>query len=151
MDNFLELDKNFNVELLKELTDFRKNLIIVFPLEWKLCLLYWTGTCVDIDLPTQVASRLLKLEPEEHGTNVLLSNIYGHIGKWDEIATAKRLMRKRGVKRVPGWIEVKNVVHAFNAEDRSNYHCQKIDDILEGLMEETVVWKMVVQSYNLVN
>ncbi|KAK3009025.1 hypothetical protein RJ639_013469 [Escallonia herrerae] len=175
---------------------------------WK-TLLGACRTCGDIELAAEVASRLLELEPEEHCTYVLLSDMYGHVGNWDkiaamkrlmrnrgvkkvpgwswievknengnyassigpvrhldkakalvkgmpiqpdamydEIATAKRLMRKRGVKRVPGWIEVKNVVHAFNAEDHSNYHCQKIDDILGALMEETVVWKMVVQSYS---
>ncbi|KAK3017891.1 hypothetical protein RJ639_004695 [Escallonia herrerae] len=104
---------------------------------WK-TLLGACRTCGDIELAAEVASRLLESEPEEHCTYILLSDMYGHLGKWDKIAAMKRLMRNRGVKKVPGWswIEVKNEVHCFNAEDRSNPHCQEIYHILEYLIEE---------------
>lgn len=94
--------------------------------------------CGDIKLATEVANRLLSLEPEEHCTYVLLSDIYGHLRKWDEIAILKRLMRDRGVKKVPGWswIEVKNKVHTFNAEDHTHPHCQEIYKVLGALLDE---------------
>ncbi|XP_010246570.1 PREDICTED: putative pentatricopeptide repeat-containing protein At3g25970 [Nelumbo nucifera] len=92
----------------------------------------------DIELASQAARLLLVLEPEDHCTYVLLSNLYGRLGKWDERATVKKVMRERGVRKVPGWswIEVKNSVHAFNAEDRSHPQCEEIYQILEELMVE---------------
>ncbi|XP_015884237.3 putative pentatricopeptide repeat-containing protein At3g25970 [Ziziphus jujuba] len=94
--------------------------------------------CGNIELASQVASRLLDLEPEEHCTYVLLSDMYGYLRRWDEKASVKRLMKERGVKKVPGWswIEIKNQVHAFKAEDRLHPNCGEIYFVLGGLMDE---------------
>lgn len=95
-------------------------------------------SCGNIELACQVASHLLEIEPEEHCTYVLLSNMYGNLMRWDEKAKVKRLMKERGVKKVPGWswIEVNNNVHAFIAEDHSHPSCQQIYSLLEVLLEE---------------
>lgn len=95
-------------------------------------------SCGNIELACQVASHLLEMEPEEHCTYVLLSNMYGNLMRWDEKAKVKRLMKERGVKKVPGWswIEVENNVHAFIAEDHSHPSCQQIYFLLEVLLEE---------------
>ncbi|XP_007011666.2 PREDICTED: putative pentatricopeptide repeat-containing protein At3g25970 [Theobroma cacao] len=107
---------------------------------WK-TLLGACRVCGDIELAAQVASHLLDLEPEEHCTYIILSNMYGHLRRWGEKASVTRLMRERGVKKVPGWswIEIKNQVHAFNAEDQSHPHCKEIYQMLGGLMEE-ITW-----------
>ncbi|XP_026426396.1 putative pentatricopeptide repeat-containing protein At3g25970 [Papaver somniferum] len=92
----------------------------------------------DLELATEIAKRLLILEPDEHCTYVLLSSMYGHLGSWEEKASIKRLMKERMVKKVPGWswIEVKNEVHSFNAEDRSHPQHEEVYQRLEELMEE---------------
>ncbi|KAG6767736.1 hypothetical protein POTOM_028951 [Populus tomentosa] len=94
--------------------------------------------CGNIELAAQVASQLLEVEPEEHCTYVILSNMYGHLKRWDDKASVTRLMRERKVKKVPGWswIEVKNEVHAFKAEDRSHPYSEDVYQILGELMEE---------------
>ncbi|XP_052210107.1 putative pentatricopeptide repeat-containing protein At3g25970 [Diospyros lotus] len=94
--------------------------------------------CGDIDMAAQAASYLLELEPKEHCTYVLLSDMYGKFNRWNERAGIKRMMRERGVKKLPGWswIEVKNKVHAFNAEDHSHPHCKQIYQVLEELVIE---------------
>ncbi|XVF48236.1 hypothetical protein PTKIN_Ptkin03bG0173700 [Pterospermum kingtungense] len=104
---------------------------------WK-TLLGACRACGDIELATQVASHLLELEPEEHCTYILLSHMYGHLRRWDEKASVTRLMREKRVKKVPGWswIEIKNEVHAFNAEDQSHPYCKEIYQLLGFLMEE---------------
>ncbi|XP_057415189.1 putative pentatricopeptide repeat-containing protein At3g25970 [Lotus japonicus] len=96
-------------------------------------------SCGDIELASQVAKSLLELEPEEHCTYVLLSDMYGRLKMWDQKASITRLMRERGVKKVPGWswIEVKNKVHAFNAEDHSHPQCDEIYILLQQLKEGT--------------
>ena len=125
--------------------DEAKTLIETMPFKpdamvWK-TLLGACRVCGDIELATQVASHLLELKPEEHCTYILLSHMYGHLRRWDEKASVTRLMRERGVKKVPGWswIEIKNQVHAFNAEDQSHPHCKEIYQMLGVLMEE-ITW-----------
>ncbi|XP_073309305.1 putative pentatricopeptide repeat-containing protein At3g25970 [Primulina huaijiensis] len=116
-----------------------KELIEEMPFEpnamvWK-TLLGACRACGDIELATEVASHLLDIEPGEHCTYVLLSDMYGHLKRWDEKASVKRLMRQKGVKKVPGWswIELNGDVHAFNAEDHSHPNCLEIYQTLKEL------------------
>ncbi|CAN1793938.1 Putative pentatricopeptide repeat-containing protein At3g25970 [Linum perenne] len=94
--------------------------------------------CGNVELATQVASHLLELEPEEHCSYVILSNMYARLQRWDEKAGLTRLMKERKVKKVPGWswIEVNNVVHSFIADDRSSPCFEEIYRRLDELMEE---------------
>lgn len=96
--------------------------------------------CGNIELASQVGSHLLDVEPEDHCTYVLLSDLYGHLRRWDERASVKRLMKQRGVKKVPGWswIEIKNQVHAFKAEDRLHPNCDDIYFVLGVFMDEII-------------
>ncbi|ESQ32893.1 hypothetical protein EUTSA_v10005512mg [Eutrema salsugineum] len=94
--------------------------------------------CGEIEMATQVANYLLEIEPEDHFTYVLLSHMYSDLKKWEEKANVKKMMKERGVKKVPGWswIEVGNEVYAFNAEDRSHTLCQEIYLMIEDLTQE---------------
>ncbi|GLT56898.1 hypothetical protein SLA2020_319160 [Shorea laevis] len=122
VDLFGKAGRLYDAKALIELMPFKPDAMV-----WK-TLLGACRACGNIELATQVASHLLELEPEEHCTYVLLSNMYGHLRRWDEKASVTRLMREKGVKKVPGWswIEIKNEVHAFNAEDQSHTHCKEI-------------------------
>ena len=53
---------------------------------------------------------------------MILANIYAIVGKWDEVAKVKKLMRDNGVRKEAGcnWIEVKKKVHFFIVGDPSN-------------------------------
>ncbi|CAH9056755.1 unnamed protein product [Cuscuta epithymum] len=95
-------------------------------------------TCGDIELATEVAHCLLELDPGEHCIYVLLTDLFGKLKLWDEIASVKRLMREKGVKKVPGrsWIEVNNEVHAFIAKDHSHPDCMQIYEFLGILSDE---------------
>ncbi|GMH07299.1 hypothetical protein Nepgr_009139 [Nepenthes gracilis] len=94
--------------------------------------------CGDVEFANQIASHLLQLEPYQHCTYVILSDMYGRFKRWDSKARLTKLMRERGVKKVPGWswIEIRNEVHAFSAEDCSHSKSKEIYHILGGLMEE---------------
>ncbi|KAH9295688.1 hypothetical protein KI387_039276 [Taxus chinensis] len=84
------------------------------------------------------AEHLLKLEPDNSSTYVLLSNIYAAAGKWDDAAKVRKLMKSRGIRKVPGysWIEVKNKVHVFVADDNSHPQTAEIYMTLERLTEQ---------------
>ncbi|KAG7626603.1 Pentatricopeptide repeat [Arabidopsis thaliana x Arabidopsis arenosa] len=94
--------------------------------------------CGEIEMATQVANHLLEIEPEDHFTYVSLSHMYSDLKKWEEKASVKKMMKERGVKKVPGWswIEIRNQVKAFNAEDRSNPLCQEIYMMIKDLTQE---------------
>ena len=89
-------------------------------------------------MATQVANHLLEMEPEDHFTYVALSHMYSDAKKWEEKANVKKVMKERGVKKVPGWswIEIGNEVCAFNAEDRSHPLCEEIYLMVEDLTRE---------------
>lgn len=118
-------------ELINEMP-FEPNVMV-----WK-TLLGACRACGDIQLATQVAGHLLELDPGDHCTYVLLSDMYGHLKRWDEKASVKRLMKETGVKKVPGWswIELQNEVHAFNADDHSHPNCREIYQSLKELISE---------------
>ncbi|KAL6202756.1 hypothetical protein ACLB2K_026461 [Fragaria x ananassa] len=132
--------------------DMAKALIEEMPFEpdamvWK-TLLAACRACGNIELASQVADYLLVLEPEEHCTYVLLSDMYGHLERWDAKASVKKLMRERGVRKVPGWswIELKNEVHAFKAEDHLHPHCEEIYFVLRILMDEMKMLDIVTTT-----
>ncbi|KAG5001732.1 hypothetical protein JHK87_022804 [Glycine soja] len=101
--------------------------------------------CVDIELASQIAKNLLEPEPEEPCTYVILSEMYGCFKMWDEKASVTRMIRDRGVKKVPGWswIEAKNKVHAFNAEDHSHPQCsqsQNMHFLISASQSNRSIW-----------
>ncbi|XP_057846957.2 pentatricopeptide repeat-containing protein At4g02750 [Cryptomeria japonica] len=89
-------------------------------------------------LGKQVAECLFKLEPENPGPYVLLSNIYSAAGMWEDAAKIRKFMKERGVNTKPAysWIEVNNKVHIFYVGDRSNPDREEIYATLERLATE---------------
>ncbi|KAG2583530.1 hypothetical protein PVAP13_6KG262200 [Panicum virgatum] len=89
----------------------------------------------NMELASDVASYLLVEEPRQHSTFVLLSSMFSGLGMWSDRATVQKVMKNRGLSKVPGWswIEVKNEVHSFNAEDRSHPRMDEIYEMLRML------------------
>ncbi|XP_057833238.2 pentatricopeptide repeat-containing protein At3g24000, mitochondrial [Cryptomeria japonica] len=103
-----------------------------------ICLL---GTCrshKNIRIGETVAKLLFELECKDAAPFVLLSNVYAEAGRWDDIWNVRKLMKDRGIKKIPGcsWIEVYKVVHAFCMGDRSHAQTQDIYSKLEELSLE---------------
>eukprot|EP00253_Pinus_taeda_P001283 PITA_01283 len=94
----------------------------------------------NVELGKQAAKSILKLEPEDVSTYVMLSNIFAAAGKWDDVAIVRKLMKDRGLKKEPGcsWIEVGNHMHTFVVRDMSHPQTKEIYaklDELTGQME----------------
>ncbi|XP_021274214.1 pentatricopeptide repeat-containing protein At3g49710 [Herrania umbratica] len=90
----------------------------------------------NIELASKAANQLLQLEPSNAVPYVMLANMYASSGKWEEVATVRKLMRDRGVRKKPGcsWIEVNKRIHVFVAEDISHPMIKEIYDYLEEEM-----------------
>ncbi|CAA7401532.1 unnamed protein product [Spirodela intermedia] len=81
----------------------------------------------NIAVGVAAADHLFKLAPAQSGYYVLLSNIYARAGRWGGVAAVRAAMRRRGVKKTPGWsnVELEGRVHTFLMGDRS--HIQSPD------------------------
>lgn len=89
------------------------------PVVWRAflaaCLLHGNAALAEV-----AAQHLLELEPEHCGNHVLRSNIYGGVGRYDEVSEVRLTMKQQNVIKEPGcsWIELGNGVHVFVAGDR---------------------------------
>ncbi|XP_059667686.1 pentatricopeptide repeat-containing protein At3g53360, mitochondrial-like isoform X2 [Cornus florida] len=101
---------------------------------WK-TLLSACKTRGNLEVGKRAAESILKIDPSNSAAHVLLSNIYASSGSWDDVARLRSLMRQRGVRKAPGqsWIEVKNRIHVFLAEDGLHAERDKIYAMLEEL------------------
>lgn len=88
----------------------------------------------NVDLARIAASHLFEIEPNNPGNYVLFFNILVMAKLWGEASEIRKLMRDRGVRKVPGcsWVEVNNRVHTFVVGDKDN---DQIVEIYEFLYE----------------
>ncbi|KAL5786462.1 hypothetical protein ACOSQ2_008854 [Xanthoceras sorbifolium] len=91
----------------------------------------------DTETGKRLAERLLSLEPSDSAAFVLLSNIYAAANQWDDVTDARRTMKRKNVKKDPGfsWIDVKNKLHLFVVDDKSHPQADLIYDKLEDLIK----------------
>ncbi|XP_076901710.1 pentatricopeptide repeat-containing protein At4g32430, mitochondrial-like [Bidens hawaiensis] len=92
------------------------------------------GSCKvhgNMEMGKRVSDALLKMEPRESGSYVLMSNLHAERANWDEVARIRKGMRENNVKKVVGfsWIDVNNVkgsCHAFSSDDTSHPRTNEI-------------------------
>ncbi|KAE8686825.1 Pentatricopeptide repeat-containing protein [Hibiscus syriacus] len=94
----------------------------------------------NVDLTIYAAKQVLKLDPEDAGTYVLLSNIYANSQRWDDVTDIRRQMREKGITKEPGcsWIEVNKQIHAFILGDTAHPKINKINMRLNQLIHKLV-------------
>ncbi|XP_057857107.1 pentatricopeptide repeat-containing protein At3g12770-like [Cryptomeria japonica] len=92
----------------------------------------------NIDLGERVAERLFKLQPENAGYFVLLSNIYAAAGRWDDVAKIRTMMKDKGTNKTAGcsFIELSGKIHAFIVGDKSHPQSDQIYAMLETLIKK---------------
>ncbi|XP_057958292.1 putative pentatricopeptide repeat-containing protein At3g23330 [Malania oleifera] len=91
----------------------------------------------NIELAEKVAEKIFRVDPENLGAYVLLSNVYSAAGRWRDAAKLRISMRNKGMRKKPAcsWIEVKSKVHAFVAGDKSHPDYDRINKALNVLLE----------------
>ena len=69
----------------------------------------------DRDLLKLAAKKYLKLEPENAGKHVVLSNAYATFGLWDNVDKIRDMMKESGIVKEPAYskIKVQKEVHFF--------------------------------------
>ncbi|KAK9162571.1 hypothetical protein Syun_003473 [Stephania yunnanensis] len=77
----------------------------------------------------EIAARMLvEIEPEHSGSYVLISNVYGSIGRYEDVSDLRKTMRTQNVRKTPGcsWIELMNGLHVFVNGDQNHPECAHI-------------------------
>lgn len=93
----------------------------------------------NVDLAKVAALHVLELEPRDEATYMLLSNMYAAARRWDNVASIRKNMKKKGVRKEPGfsWIESQGTVHYFVVGDASHPDIRLIRGMLEWLNLKT--------------
>ncbi|XP_038714858.1 pentatricopeptide repeat-containing protein At5g48910-like [Tripterygium wilfordii] len=99
----------------------------------------------NVELGEKVGKILLEIEPENSGRYALLSNIYAKVGRWDDAAEVRILMKERGVKTAPGcsMIDLGGRVHEFKMGEGLNPQMKEI-----YLMLEKIIQKLKMEGYS---
>ncbi|KAG6397401.1 hypothetical protein SASPL_143568 [Salvia splendens] len=92
----------------------------------------------NVEVAEVAARKFFKIEPNNAGNLVLLSNVYAASGRWDDVASARKLLKSSEVKKEKGksWIEIKDSVHSFMVGERSHPWMGEIYARLDDLLEE---------------
>ncbi|KAE8037377.1 hypothetical protein FH972_009966 [Carpinus fangiana] len=92
----------------------------------------------DSELAEFAVRNLLELEVEDSGSYILLANTYLDSGKLEGVADVRKLMREKGMHKIPGcsWIEVKNRVHVFTVDDTNHPQIKDVYRMLEEIMKK---------------
>ncbi|KAF3443988.1 hypothetical protein FNV43_RR13678 [Rhamnella rubrinervis] len=90
------------------------------------------------DMASRIAGEVLRLNPHDSASYVLLSNIHASAKSWQEVSNVRKSMRDMHVKKEPGvsWLEIKNQIHQFCMADKSHPKCLEIDLYLKELTAE---------------
>ncbi|KAL1533723.1 Pentatricopeptide repeat-containing protein [Salvia divinorum] len=87
----------------------------------------------NMNLGVRAAEKLFDMIPKHDGTYILLANMFAAAGRWDSVATVRRFMRDRGVKKEPGcsWLEVEKKIHVFLVDDAVHPEIHQVYRYLE--------------------
>lgn len=90
------------------------------------------------DMAARVAEEVLKINPQDSASYVLLANTHASARRWHEVSKVRKSMKEGNVKKEPGlsWVEIKNQVHEFCMSNKSHPSASQIDAYLKDLMEE---------------
>ncbi|KAM6548060.1 hypothetical protein CsatB_019736 [Cannabis sativa] len=89
-------------------------------------------------LGKRVAEIVVKMDPDDVGTYLLLSNMYAKASRWDAVVRIRKLMRGRNIKKEPGvsWVEIKNTTHVFVSEDKLHPESRQIYEKVGELLNK---------------
>ncbi|KHN09686.1 Putative pentatricopeptide repeat-containing protein [Glycine soja] len=76
----------------------------------------------EVELGRIVANQLFKIEANDIGNYIVLSNLYAADARWDGVMEVRRMMRNKDLKKPAGcsWIEVERTNNIFVAGDCSH-------------------------------
>lgn len=85
-----------------------------------------------------VAGKIMESNPDDLGIHALVSNFFAKAEKWEKVAGVRKIMKKTGMKKVPGYslVEVNGGLQAFLTEDKSHNQLEKLKSMLDTLYQD---------------
>ncbi|KAL2892417.1 hypothetical protein RDABS01_008326 [Bienertia sinuspersici] len=115
-----------------------KNIIDEMPIEpndiiWRTLL----SACIkygNLNLGQQVSEHLMRLDPSNSGSYILLSNMYAGFGMWDDVSRVRTVMEDRALEKLPGCssIELNGAIHEFLVRDQSHPLTEEVYSLLDN-------------------
>lgn len=132
VDMFVRLGQMKEAFMFVERTGFEPNEII-----WSI-LIAGCRTHGNMELCYYAAERLLEQKPKEIETYVLLLNMYLSAGRWQDVSKVRKMMKeeKIGNIRDRSWINNRDKVYYFRADDRSYSWSSELHRFLENLIDK---------------
>ncbi|KAI5679338.1 hypothetical protein M9H77_10288 [Catharanthus roseus] len=92
------------------------------------------------DLAEFALKKLIEIDPGNGGYVAMLANLYGELGKWEEVQKIRKMLKDQNAYKTPGcsWIEVENQVHQFYSIGKSHPRTEEIYLTLERLTDSSV-------------
>lgn len=102
----------------------------------------------NVQMAEVAASKLFKIEPENSGNYILLSNIYAAAGKWDGVKKVREMIRGQKIRKNKGssWIEVGNKVYEFVIGGMSHADSETVYLILDLLRADMKFLQYLIYS-----
>ncbi|KAL6998267.1 hypothetical protein U1Q18_008393 [Sarracenia purpurea var. burkii] len=102
-----------------------------------------------VSIGIEAAENRLVMEPGSAATHLQLVNLYAGFGCWDRAATVRKWMKDKGLKTDPGhsWIEIRNEVHRFRAEENLNSKTDEIAAVVDWLVDHMRISGYVPELY----
>ncbi|OIW12463.1 hypothetical protein TanjilG_04212 [Lupinus angustifolius] len=97
------------------------------------------GSCYThgkLQLGERIMRELVHMDPLNTEYHILLSNMYVLSGKEDEANSFRQILKKRGIRKVPGMssIYVNDKLHQFSAGDKSHPRTSEIYIMLDDMI-----------------
>ncbi|XP_060215273.1 pentatricopeptide repeat-containing protein At2g02980, chloroplastic [Lycium barbarum] len=92
----------------------------------------------NVDLGKLVLERIFEMDKSHSGDYVIFSNMCARAGKWEEVNYIWKLMKVRGIKKIPGCssIEVDNVQHEFFSGEVTRIEHRELHQEVDKLIEK---------------
>ncbi|KAJ0972699.1 hypothetical protein J5N97_020658 [Dioscorea zingiberensis] len=98
-----------------------------------------------VTMGKQAAMKVIELAPDDSSCYVLLSNLYAKSEQWTEVERIRKLMKERGIRKVPGCssVMIKGKMHEFLVGKEMGVGCRAV--VLSKLKE--VICRLKSQGY----
>ncbi|KAL7163085.1 hypothetical protein ACSBR2_039228 [Camellia fascicularis] len=102
-------------------------------------------------LGAQIGEHLIELQPHHSGRYALLANLYSMCQNWEAVARVRKLMKQKGVEKIPGWswIELNGLIQEFISFDKSHNESKVVYSILDSISIQLEVEGCVRDTTNL--
>lgn len=90
-----------------------------------------------IDLAEYALKNLISIDPNNGSYYSMLANLYGELGKWEEVRKIRKILNQQNAYKARGcsWIELDSQVHQFYSVDKSHPRMEEIYSVLEYLVD----------------